>query len=80
MSMAAYHRYRRLVRAWRIADARAAGSVERLVYARRMLECHDRRLSSVRGVSDWLPEHVTLQLLDLLQREGHDVRQGGDDE
>lgn len=75
LSMPAFHRYRRLVRAWRVANARTSGNIARVVYARRMLACNERGLSSVRGVSDWLPEHVTLQLLAMLEREGYDVEQ-----
>lgn len=75
MSMAAYHRFRRLVRAWRVADARASGSASRIAYARRMLKCPEPRLSAVRGVSDWLPEDVSLQLVALLELEGHEITQ-----
>lgn len=58
-----YHRFRRLVRSWRVADARAARDWRRLTYARRMLRCNDPALSSVRGVSEWIPEDVALTLL-----------------
>lgn len=61
-----YHRFRRLVRSWRIADARAAGDWRRLRYARRMLACNDRALSTVRGVSEWIPEHLAVDLLTLI--------------
>lgn len=61
-----YHRFRRLVRSWRIADARASGDWRRLRYARRMLACNDRALSTVRGVSEWIPEHLAVDLLDLI--------------
>lgn len=73
MSMEAYHRYRRLVRAWRVADARQSGDLARLQFARRMLACSDPRLSSVRGISDWVPEDVTLRLIAMLEAEGHEV-------
>jgi len=73
--MTAYWRYRRLIRAWRVADARASGDPRRISYARRMLKCNDRHLSSVRGVSDWTDEGVSLALLALLIDEGHEVRQ-----
>lgn len=61
-----FHRYRRLVRSWRVADARASGDARRVALARRMLACPDPRLSAVRGVSDWVPESVSLTLLGLL--------------
>ena len=82
----AYHRYRRLVRSWRVADARAelasartpelaAKARRRVTYSRRMLACNEPRLSAVRGVSDWLPEDVSLSLLALLEADGFDVIQ-----
>jgi hypothetical protein len=57
------HRFRRLVRSWRVADARAAQDWRRVRYARRMLRCTDPALSAVRGVSEWIPEHVAVRLL-----------------
>lgn len=66
LTLAEYHRLRRLVRSWRVADARAAGDWTRLTYARRMLACPDRALSSVRGVSEWIPDPLALRLLDAL--------------
>jgi hypothetical protein len=76
---AAYWRLRRLVRSWRIADARAERDLEkrraRIPYARRMLKSSDRKVSSGRGVSDWVPEHVTAAFVAMLVDEGHDVTQ-----
>lgn len=84
MSTAAFHRYRRLCRQWRIADARSekdpAVRARREQYAKRMLACNDPRLSAVRGVSDWIPEAVTMELIGLLVDEGHEViQQAGQD-
>lgn len=50
-----YHRVRRMVRSWAVADARARGDWKGVGYVRRMLTCHDRPLSTVRGVSEWVP-------------------------
>ena len=75
LDMPSYWRYRRLVRSWRIADARASGDARRIAYARRMLACPQPRLSAVRGVSDWLPESVSTAFLVLLAQEGADVAQ-----
>lgn len=61
-----FHRYRRLVRAWRIADARSSGDPRRIALARGMLRCNDRSLSTVRGASEWIPEHAAVRLLDLV--------------
>jgi len=60
-----YHRLRRLVRAWRLADARKPGKKgvngRRVLSARRMLCCPDPRLSAVRGLSEWMPQATMLQ-------------------
>jgi len=79
LDTADWHRFRRLARAWRIADARAERNPEtrrrRIASARRCLRCTDRKLSSVRGVSEWLPEGVAVTLLDELTRSGSQIRQ-----
>jgi hypothetical protein len=75
MSREAYWRYRRLVRSWRVADARASGNPQRIKYARAMLACPQPKLSAVRGVSDWVPEDVTLSLVALLEQEGYEISQ-----
>lgn len=59
------YRFRRLVRSWRVANARASEDWRRLTYARRMLKCSEPRLSQVRGVSEWIPESVAVRLLDV---------------
>lgn len=85
LDMAAYHRLRRLVRSWRVADARRAldaattekarrAARQRIAYARRMLACPDRRLSSVRGVSDWIPQDTLAGFAALLHSDGMDVQ------
>jgi hypothetical protein len=75
LDMPAYHRYRRLVRSWRVADARKSGDARRIALARRMLSCDDPRLSAVRGVSDWVPESTSAAFVALLASEGAGVRQ-----
>lgn len=70
-----YHRFRRIVRGWRIADARSSGNRRRIRSARRMLQCNDKALSSVRGLSEWLPDSQTLPLMHWLQSQGHDLLQ-----
>jgi hypothetical protein len=78
------YRLRRLFRSWRIADARSAllslppdatpqrirAARRRLVAARRALRDPDRRRSAVRGMSEWIPEHVVLALGALLELDG----------
>jgi hypothetical protein len=65
--------YRRLIRSWRVADARASGDLARLKSAKRMLRCHDRRRSRVIGVREWIPEGSMLSLLDNLYSRGYSV-------
>jgi hypothetical protein len=85
LSREGYWEFRRLVRAWRIADARAAlavarddaarrSAVRRLKGARQMLACHDRRLSEVRGISEWVPEDLAQSFVLHLAAAGYDVR------
>lgn len=63
-----FFRFRRLVRSWRVADARksvraGSSSPKRITSARSMLKCSDLALSQVRGVSEWIPEAIGLSLL-----------------
>lgn len=65
----AWFAFRRLVRSWRVADARVAQDWKRLRKAREMFNSSDRRKSEVRGYSEWIPPHVqTLFLLNLTTR------------
>lgn len=65
--------FRRLVRAWRKADARAEGSRHRIAQARQMLRCGDQALSRVRGVSEWIPQDLTDALLANLAGRGYSI-------
>jgi hypothetical protein len=86
-----FHRLRRIVRRWRIANARQTPAQKlcfedgqtfnhahllalthhhrtfsrrkRIISARNMLKCNDRKLSTVRGVSEWIEESLMLQLI-----------------
>lgn len=69
------YRFRRLVRAWTIADARRSGDPKRIAWARQMLRCNDVHLSHVRGVSGWIPESTSLALIGLLIDQGEGVTQ-----
>ena len=64
---AEYFALRRMVRAWRVADARSrpAPRGRAIVSARRMLSHHDRTLCELRGVSEWIPEHQAVALYQL---------------
>lgn len=84
-----FYRFRRLVRSWRLADARAAlatapagaaganarrAAKRRIVSARRMLSHPDRDLCRVRGVSEWIPEGLGLALLLVAAGDGEAAR------
>jgi hypothetical protein len=58
-----FYRMRRMVRGWRVADARASGDAYRLSTARGMLRCHDRARSNVRGVSEWITQELMLAMI-----------------
>lgn len=74
VTRAEFYRFRRLVRSWRVADARSelleasdlargAAARRRLASARHMLRSNDRVISGVRGVSEWIPEDLGMALL-----------------
>lgn len=67
--------FRRLCRGYRVADSRASGDTFRIRSARRMLQSSDKALCRVRGVSEWIPEHVQVQMMDCLAANGHSVVQ-----
>lgn len=71
---AGFAAFRRIVRGWRIADARASGDRHRIRSARLMLNCNDRNLSAVRGLSEWFPQACAdLAILNVATR-GYQVR------
>lgn len=63
-----FHRFRRLVRRWRLAEARSIKDHDRrraaILQARGMLKCGRPDVSPYRGVSAWLPAAVASALLD----------------
>lgn len=68
-----FHALRRLVRAWRLADARASGDVYRIRSARSMLTSNSPTQSAVRGVSEWVPEAIQDAFLANLATRGFSV-------
>lgn len=75
-----YHALRRAARAYEVAQHRealrtattplqAAQARRGLRYARRMLKCADRSLSTVRGVSLWIPYEVSSALVGWIGRQ-----------
>lgn len=75
----AWYRFRRIVRAWRIADARKEKDPKvraaRLRSARRMLSHHEQKVSSVRGISQWLDQDDLVRVLALFADQDIEVRQ-----
>lgn len=69
-----FHRFRRLVRRWRLAEARGIKDADRrraaILQARGMLKCGRPDVSTYRGVSAWVPASVASQLLDAAANMG----------
>lgn len=66
--------YRRLVRSWRIADARSHLDAYRIVRARRMLRCDDPVRARLIGFMEWMPYEVSMALVANVAGRGYDVR------
>jgi hypothetical protein len=58
-----FHRFRRLMRRWLIAEARSRGDYGRLAWLRRMLADPDRRRCAVRAVGEFCGEDLARELL-----------------
>lgn len=76
---ATFHRFRRLVRRWRFAEARAIKDRDRrraaIVQARGSLKCGRPDISPYRGVSAWIPSDVASALLDAAEVMGGDYEE-----
>lgn len=74
-----FHRFRRLVRRWRLAEARSIKDYDRrraaIVQARGCLKCPRPDVSPYRGVSAWVPAEVASRLLDAAKTMGGDERE-----
>jgi len=72
-----FHAFRRIVRGWRIAQAKSDHTKarnSRIRYARGLLTCHDKNLSAVRGVSEWIDLNTQEHILHHLASQGYAVR------
>ena len=69
IDLATFHRARRGFRSWLVADARRNGRLRHAAGLRRLLKDSDRKRSAVRGVGEFIPEHVTEELM-LAARDG----------
>lgn len=65
--------YRRLIRSWRIAEARQSKDIRRLKYARKMLTCSDTSRSRVIGFMEWIPYDVQMALISNIAFRGYSV-------
>lgn len=73
MAQRGFWQFRRLVRRYRCADARAAGDRRRIVQARTMLRGSNPAECQVRGISEWMPQDVQLQMIHYVAAQGHAV-------
>lgn len=69
-----WYAFRRLVRAYGVAQARSRGDRAAQLYARRMLKARSRDLGEVRGISAWVPRYVVELLAENLDARGYAVR------
>jgi len=69
-----YHAFRRIIRSWRKSQARqdfTKGRAKRIKYARTLLTCHEKNLSSVRGLSEWINSDTQELILTHLAASGY---------
>lgn len=79
------YRFRRMVRAWSVAQARNTKPHpdpllekkrrKRIAWTKDMLKCSDPALSYVRGISGWVPDAVSMAFITLLIEQGEGVTQ-----
>lgn len=67
--------YRRLIRSYRVSEARSSDNPSSVKYPRRMLKCNIRKLSEVRGTASWVPESTSLQMLAFIASSGYGIEQ-----
>lgn len=71
---AGWYQFRRIVRRWRISNARfGKNPARRIKSARRMLKCSEQHLSRVRGVSEWIDLQMGLSVVHWLSTQGYSV-------
>jgi hypothetical protein len=64
-----FYRVRRMMRRWAEADAKKNRDWSRLAYLRRQAKRVEKKLSRFQAASEWIPEDVSLRLVDYLERE-----------
>ena len=65
--------FRRMVRSWRFADARASGDRHRIRQAKSMLWANEKAVGRVKGISEWVREDDTMKFLGNLTERGYSV-------
>lgn len=65
-----FYAFRRLVRGWRIGNARLHGDKAREIHARRMLRHPEPQISAIRPVSEWCNQAQALMFLGNLRERG----------
>lgn len=68
-----YFRFRRIVRSWRVSDARSDETpykASRIASARRMLKSADKTIGELRGVSEWITGDLSHLIVDYLRGMG----------
>lgn len=77
LEQSAFYVFRRVVRAWRKSDVRSEKiekvRIRRIKSARKMLSCGERKLSEVRGVSEWIDKRMAEKILWNLVLLGFDI-------
>lgn len=83
-----FWKLRRIIRSWRKADSRAEfrkaqkkgssspiyrSSLRRISSSRRMLKCNELKMSSVRGISEWMSSENVLLVCEFLLSQGYEV-------
>lgn len=64
-----FHQLRRVIRNWRIADARSSQIPKRITSAKNCLKHPDRSKSAVLGMSEWIPESMSFRLVDWFEKQ-----------
>jgi len=73
LSDSAFFAFRRIVKGWRLARARASGDRYRILTAKRMLQSSDPVLGSLRGVNEWIEFDVQVQIVAWLRSQGYAI-------
>lgn len=68
-----YFPLRRIIRGLCKSDARASGDIRRIKHTRSMLTCHNKDLSQVRGISEWVDQDLIVRIMIFLGAMGYEI-------